>query len=283
MNRIPLTSLYTFKVTAECTSFTQAAERLFVTQGAVSKQIKQLEEYLKLKLFHRYPHHIALTESGTVLQEHVVDAFKTINQGVVRITQGEKMHLRILVAATFATRWLANHLHDFHTQYPSVELTVLDAQSKQVSDCEIIYAKTQPNGHAKLLKLERNIAVCAANLFDNDLKKVFAGKKLLHILANDENRLSLWKDWLSIVKLDVDAQEGLSFCTQDQVINATVNGLGIAIIDQNMIMPQLQTQTLVPITPHVLNGPYGYWLSTQGDNPAIKLFGKWIVDKMNVS
>lgn len=50
-----------------------------------------------------------------------------------------------------------------------------------------------------------------------------------------------------------------------------------------MITSQLEAQTSVSITPHVLNESYGYWLSTQGDNSAIKLFRKWIVDKMDVS
>ena len=149
--------------------------------------------------------------------------------------------------------------------------------SKQIIDCEIIYDNKNPKDNAKLLMLEKNIAVCAAHLFENKIEKIFAGRKILHIL-DGEYKLSLWQDWIDLTHLPINPSEGLSFSTQDQVINATMSGLGIAIIDKNMILEQLRTLWLFPITSYVLEGPYGYWIQVkEPDNPASILFENWIM------
>lgn len=288
MKRLPLSGLQIFNVTANCTSFTNAAQILCITQGAVSKQIKQLEDYLDVKLFERHAHSIALTASGIILKKYLDQAFKRMYEGISVVKNNPKMYLKIAASPTFATRWLAVHLANFHYQYPFVEITLIDYQpqnkyGKNVDtkiDCEIIYAESSPSEQAYLLMLEKNIAVCAAHLFELEIPKIFIGHQLLHILNNQETPLSLWKDWCAQANFVLDTHSGLFFSTQDQVINAAINGLGVAILDKNMIEVQLKTLWLFPLTSHVLEGPFGYWLvckqENKKSNPAIQLFETWI-------
>ena len=301
MHRLPLSSLHIFLVTAESDSFSQAATKLCITPSAVSKQIKQLENYLKTPLFYRgilrhtqivglQPpklQHIVLTESGVLLQQHFKSAFQMIHQGISRVTKNETIYLRIMSAPTFATRWLARNLQDFHYQYPFVETTILDTSSHQRTDCEIIYSKSKPTDDAVLLMLEKNSAICAAHLFESDIERIFMGRQLLHILLNNEKKLSLWEDWLSLaniskMRLPINLDKGLSFSTQDQAINATLSGLGIAVLDQNMITDLLRTRWLFTITNDALIGPFGYWLTLKNNsnNPALELFKDWILERI---
>lgn len=285
MRQLPsLNMLRVFEEVARHRSFSQAAQGLNVTQGAVSRQIKQLEDYLGVALFVRTPRGLSLTESGNALSPHLGEAFDHIERALqaVRIPN-LRQRLRILAPPTWATRWLSAHLRAFCQRYPDISLSVTNQSSHEnltEVDCHIRFG-LEPASHcaSQLLVMERHIAVASPELFENGEAPDLRRFPLLHIL-HDGKRLKVWENWLAAMgRDDIDAQQGLEFSTLDQVINTALAGGGLAVIDRQMIKRELANGSLLPITPVEVVGPYGYWLDVANDKQGlskVRLFTEWL-------
>src|SRR5690349_10563923 len=119
LNSSTLASLRFFEAAARLLSFKQAALELHVTQGAVSQQIKQLEDALGCKLFYRLTRQIALTEEGQRFAVIVARALDDIERGARSITAARAtIAIRMRAAPSFALRWLVPRLGDFYAQHP---------------------------------------------------------------------------------------------------------------------------------------------------------------------
>ena len=112
-----LNSLKAFEAAARHLSFTRAAGELSVTQGAVSRQVKQLEEHLSVALFHRQHRRLTLTRQGRLLVQPLARAFDIMAHAVGRLRQGPQ-DLNLKVHPTFAIRWLIPRLHRFQASHP---------------------------------------------------------------------------------------------------------------------------------------------------------------------
>jgi len=127
MRRLPsLTSLRAFEAAARLLSFTLAAEELFVTQGAVSRQIKALEEYLATPLFVRRARALELTPTGDAYYQSLRQALDLMEQATQRAVgdNGERI-LTLSVLPTFAVSWLMPRLSDFNARYPRIEIRMI--------------------------------------------------------------------------------------------------------------------------------------------------------------
>jgi len=280
----PLTMLRVFEEVARHRSFSQAALGLNVTQGAVSRQIKQLEDYLGVALFVRTPQGLTLTEAGVALSPQLAGAFDQIERALQAVkVPNLRQRLRVLAPPTWATRWLSPHLRSFCQQYPDISLSVSNQASQQSLaevDCRIRFGLAPAeHWHSELLVMERHIAVASAELFINGEPPDLHRHPLLHIL-HDGKRLQVWENWLAAMgREDVDAGLGLEFSTLDQVIHTAVAGGGLAVIDQQMIERELREGSLVPIAPVEVIGPYGYWLDVAGEKQGlskVRLFTEWL-------
>jgi DNA-binding transcriptional LysR family regulator len=122
--RLPsLSALRTFETVARTLSFTQAAQELGVTQAAVSRQIRVLEEQLTVRLINRDAGRNALTDAGEILFGGVYRAFHSIEQSVEKITgSGTRDILNVSVVPYFSARWLTPRLMTFLRRHPSIEL-----------------------------------------------------------------------------------------------------------------------------------------------------------------
>ncbi|CAD5106969.1 LysR substrate-binding domain-containing protein [Zestomonas carbonaria] len=280
----PLNMLRVFEEVARHRSFSRAAKALSVTQGAVSRQIKQLEDYLGVSLFVRTSRGLTLTESGSSLSPHMSEAFDQIERALqsVRIPN-LRQRLRILAPPTWATRWLSPRLRSFLQRYPDISLSVtnqLDNDSPAELDCRIRFGlEAAPHCHSQLLVMERHIAVASPELFDDERPPELDAHPLLHIL-HESKRLKVWENWLEAMgRADVDASQGIEFSTLDQVIHTALAGGGIAVIDRQMIERELADGSLLPITPAEVVGPYGYWLDIPTDKRGlskVQRFQDWL-------
>src|SRR6476620_2281477 len=123
----PLNALKAFEAAARHESFTRAAEELFVTQGAVSHQVKALESELGLKLFNRERQRLVLTEAGREYLAVVRDALDRIALGTERLLQRQSAGaLTVSTSPDFAAKWLVNRLGRFAEEYPILALSVSD-------------------------------------------------------------------------------------------------------------------------------------------------------------
>jgi LysR family glycine cleavage system transcriptional activator len=127
----PLNTLRFFEAAARHGSFARAAAELCITAGAVSRQVKVLEESLGVALFHRHPQRLEITRTGEMLLRTVQDAINSIEQETRRI-ETDKNVVRIGLSPNFAVRWMSSRLHELKAEFPSLRL-VIDA-SPELSD-----------------------------------------------------------------------------------------------------------------------------------------------------
>ena len=108
-------------------SFTSAAQRLHLSQSAISRQIKELERQLKTSLFRRYTRGLGLTEQGLLLREvvdHVFTELKLVENRILESQQMPSGPLRVATTFAFGSTWLPDRLHHYSNRYPEVQLSV---------------------------------------------------------------------------------------------------------------------------------------------------------------
>src|ERR687888_3570 len=121
----PLNALKSFEAAARHESFTQAAQELHVTQGAVSHQVKALEQELGLKLFNRERQRLIITEAGRDYLNVVRDAFDRISVGTERLLQRQNSGvLTVSTSPDFAAKWLVHRLGHFSEAHFGIDLRV---------------------------------------------------------------------------------------------------------------------------------------------------------------
>lgn len=293
MKRLPpLNALRAFDAAVRSGSFTRAGERLNVTQGAVSRQVKQLEDWLGRPVFLRQPQGLVLTPAGGVLARSIESAFGHLTQAVEQIQQlGARQRLSVNVPETFASRWLAPRLRGFHGRHPDIDLSittnaVTNLREARQYDCLVMYlAEPWRDCDCRLLRQEQHIAVASPELWDADRAPELAETTLLHILSG-ARRLPVWENWLASKGLrHIDARPGIAFSTMDQAINAAVSGAGVAVVDAPMVARDLQEHRLRRLDGHELIGPQGYWFVEARDSrerdpahlAAVSLFQDWLL------
>ncbi|MFM0592190.1 MULTISPECIES: LysR family transcriptional regulator [Paraburkholderia] len=262
MRRLPsLIALRFFEETARHMSFNRAATALCVTQGAVSRQIKLLEESLGAKLFERDHKGIRLTPAGVQFLPCLSEAFDTIERGFRQITAAKgQRRLVVAVPPTFATQWFSPRLGSLAVELPDVELSI---RTEPTNDCHctIRFGRhALPDAHSELLMIERHVLVGAPRLLGQPLDQLLEQMPALHVLHNDA-RLDLWPNWLAKAGLPAHyAENGTEFSTLEQAIRAARKGAGLAIVDRNMIVEELADGSLAQFSDIEVAGPFGYWL-----------------------
>ncbi|CAB3803012.1 Glycine cleavage system transcriptional activator [Paraburkholderia caffeinitolerans] len=283
MRRLPsLIALRFFEEAAQHLSFNRAAKSLCVTQGAVSRQIRILEESLGEKLFERDHRGIRLTEAGAGLLPCVSAAFDMLEQGTRAFSSANaRRRLVIALPPTFATQWFSARLPLLSATLPDVELSV---RTSAVADCHctIRFGRgALPGVCSELIAVERHTLVGAPWLGGEPLETLLRKWPRLHVLHEGE-RLSLWPDWLASAGLSGghdDNDSGIEFSTLEQAIHAARKGAGLAIVDRNMITEELANGSLVPLSEVQVSGPYGYWLDIAREHAQlaqVRAFADWL-------
>jgi LysR family transcriptional regulator, glycine cleavage system transcriptional activator len=294
MKRLPpLTALRAFDAAVRTSSFTRAGESLHVTQGAISRQVKVLEDWLGKPLFVRHYQGLTLTPAGSLLAQSLDAAFGTIQDAVEQIGHlGARQRISVNVPETFASRWLAPRLRTFHSRHPDIDLTittnaVANRREAQAYDCLVLFLD-QPwsTGDCRLLRQEQYVAVASPELWQDGLAPALDKLTLLHVLAGSK-RLPLWENWLASLGIrHVDPRPGIAFSTMDQAINAAVSGAGVAVVDAPMVEREIAEQRLRRLDNHELTASLGYWFVEPRDparrDPAhsavVALFQAWLIE-----
>lgn len=294
MQRLPpLNALRAFDASVRTGSFTRAGEALHVTQGAISRQVKQLEEWLGKPVFVRHYQGLILTPAGSVLAQSLEAAFGAIQHGVEQIQHlGARQRIAVNVPETFASRWLAPRLRAFHGRHPDIDLSittsaVTSVRDAQQYDCLVMFLDAPwPKGECRLLRQEQYVAVASPELWQAGAPPDLAKATLLHVLAGGK-RLPIWENWFASLGIrHIDTRPGIAFSTMDQAINAAVSGAGVAVVDAPMVERELAEQRLRRIDQHELTSSYGYWfveprepaLRAPAHSAVVALFQAWLLD-----
>jgi len=233
---IPLGALRTFEVVVRHGSIGAAAIELHVTHGAVSKQIRQLEQWLGQELFARSGRQMTPTVHGIAFAQEIGSAFGLIDQACKsygRLTAKQTLHVR--APATFAMRWLIPRLPQFYERHPNTEVhvtTTMTIWSPERSVCDIVIQRGDtPHLRFQGLTLfhEDNSAIISP-----DVAKLLEIKEPHDILkANHlatETRPFDWRNWLEAAGVHGTYPNILHrFDHQFIALQATIDGLGAMI------------------------------------------------------
>jgi len=232
--RLPsLNALRCFEVVAACASVKGAAQALNVSESAVSRQVRILEEQLGVPLFRRTHGGLEITEEGKRIAASVKVAFDHIAEAIDPLqTDHDVVTLRVI--PTFALRWLFPRLRRFHDENPMIRIVVqtrLSDMTLEDSDADlgIRYGRGDfANEHAMELYPEWIVPVCApSHLRNDDPVEGLRTATLLHPLPDRQD----WVTWSQKTGIELRAREGLDFDALDMALSAAEAGLGVAIAD----------------------------------------------------
>jgi LysR family glycine cleavage system transcriptional activator len=290
MNLPPLNALRAFEAAGRHNSFAKASEEMHLSPGAISRQVRLLEEYLSLRLFDRKAQGLALTEVGKQFLPEISDAFQRIASAAGR-TSVRSSQIRVLVAPTFAVRWLIPRLSQFRKLYPSIRVSIgLHIASEQfvdgVYDVGISQEwwleneKIAANIDTRLLRYEQLTPVCAPALAKRSprLRKPsdLRGKPLLHAIDTKD-----WKAWLGAVgETGIRIRPGSVYPTGDAAARAAMSGKGVAMVDRDLYKYELDSGELVAPFDFVLrNASAIVLLCSRGraNETPIRVFFDWLV------
>lgn len=291
MRKLPgLSAMKVFEVVGQTRSFTRAAERLNLTQSAVSKQIKSLEDDIREQLIIRRHHHLELTPAGAALLETVQQAFHNIELSLRGIADKQNHNrLRVNVPTTFARRWLLPRLADLRRELPDIDISICTEPADSLAergllDCAVRFGDGEwPTLDARLLMNEEHIAVAAPSLIDGrtltgpgDLEQF----TLLHVMAAPDQRYRTWRHWLDAAGFpELDTSHGLEFDALDLAIEAARSGLGVTIADRAMVEDDLAAGRLRQLLDVTVAGHESYWFVTRpgtAASPAVQAFRTWL-------
>lgn len=284
----PLNALKAFAVAAREASFTRAGEVLHVTQGAISRQVKQLEEALGVPLFVRTHQKVELTPAGRELADSLQRLFSEMEMAV-SVASGlqRRQMLSVNVPPTFATRWLAPRLSDFRAMYPHIDVSITTERIQTMRearglDCMIVFgADAWPGVTCVPVLRERHIMASSPKLWSRGEAPMPGKSTLLHVLDAGQ-RLPVWERWIeNHGPKGLDAKPGLNFSTLDQAVNAAISGAGIVIVDEAMVVKELQSGELLRHNTLHVDGPHGYWLVMPDHKTVVaehvEAFKRWVL------
>ncbi len=282
----PLTALRTFEAAARRGSFTKAAEELHVTQSAVSRQIRTLEEDLGVPLFRRGHRKVRLTADGERLLPVLSQAFRDIEKTVARLRQPER-DVKLKVPPTFAIRWLIPRLERFQTERPDIQVRLTSGVGevklgKEPFDLGVIYVRAgEPGRRGDVLVEDRAVAVAAPRYLAHAPPLAMPGDLARHQLLVTNPSAWDWRRWARAFDVDdLPFDDALQLELAEAGIQAARSGQGVALVNRAFVGRELAEGKLVaPLDVPPLE--LGHWLAVYGrgvlDDRCVAAFRDWLV------
>ena len=283
----PLNALKAFEAAARHESFTRAAAELFVTQGAVSHQVKALETELGVKLFNRERQRLVITERGREYLVAVRDALDRIALATERLLQRQNAGvLTVSTSPDFAAKWLVYRLGHFAEAHPDIDLRVsatlhhVDFAREEVDMAVRHGDGNWPGLDTVRLSAEQLFAVCSPRLLSGRRRLRNPSDILNYPLIHMDSRAD-WARWLQAAGVDgANAIHGPVLNRASMVIDAAVNGQGIALARTTLAAWDIINGRLVRPFPETLRLSRTYWIicpKATAALPKIVTFRDWLV------
>ena len=296
MKRLPpLKSLQAFEAAGRHLSFTEAARELSVTPGAISQQIRMLEDFLETMLFRRLNRSISLTADGQIFLPLISNGFEQFNEAVSMLGQKRSEGpLTITSAPSFVSKWLIPRLAKFKAAHPGIDVRI-DTSDRLVDfkhediDVGIRFGNgVYPELDTVFLFSFDLIPVCAPQLMHqgNGLYEISDLKHhtLLHSNYDElDPGFPDWAMWLKVVGADgIDTDHGIYFNQSDLLFQAALDGQGVALLANVMAEPEISAGRLVQPFATRLPVKLNYHLVTSPAKSRIAkvaAFRAWILDE----
>lgn len=291
----PMDQLEAFEAAARHLSFTKAADELALTQSAVSRQVAALEDFFGVPLFQRLHRALRLSDAGLQLQRTVVDVLQQLHQTSAAL-RGERRLKTVVVTTTagFAGLWLIPRLAGFTASHPEVDVRIsanyqvvnLDRDGVDVG----IRYHTEEGAGDEALRLFGEVAlpVCAPKLRRDPARPLRRPEDLrhhclLHLDSGPGLHLLEWPPWLRAMKLEgLKPASVLHFSMYDQLIQAAVNGQGVALGRKPLVDDLIAQRKLVaPFSGSVVS-PRSYFVfrsQASRRKPEVQEFIDWLMSE----
>jgi LysR family glycine cleavage system transcriptional activator len=292
LNSSLLSGLRFFEAAARHLSFTRAARELHISPGAVSQQIKHLENQLGFKLFHRLTRRIELTEEGLQLAPVVSDILETLHQEITRL-QSCRRHgiVHLQASPSFALKWLIPKLGDFYRRYPEIALHIHTEHNYLVAgtapfDLAVDFSLGDYPGYdSEMLMDEWLLPVCHPKLLKppmtaqlDQLKK----QRLLHDASAWQRAApdTEWQRWAEQAGFTgIDQLPGQFYSRSDLALEAALAGQGIAMARARLLGNLLESHRLIAPFNLRIPSPASYYLVTPKGalaKPGIRALFDWL-------
>ncbi|MBD0413179.1 LysR family transcriptional regulator [Tianweitania sp. Rool2] len=272
-----LRALPAFAAAARFGSLTDAARQLNVTPGAVSRQVKTLEDSLGVALFVRSHNAIVLTEAGTRFLSYVNSSLAMLDEGA-RTLAPQSSKLVINAPITFVRRWLIPRLPSFSELHTDIALRSLSLGASEKSDVSIIYRRTDaPSQTDDIVLRDTTVAVCAPRLLtmigrDPSSESILS----LPLLLDTEDAWS-WHRWSAAAGIQFQPRHGtISLDTDEASIDACLSGLGVAQASPEFVESELRSGQLVMLKPNIMANVGVYFLQRAPTSPLGVSFRAWL-------
>lgn len=285
--RLPLTALRSFEAAGRLESFTLAAEELFVSQAAISRQVRELEALLGTALFTRHHRKVRLSAEGTRLLETLAVAFDGIDARLEEIRETKAGALLTVNAEpAFASCWLVPHLADFRELHPQIDVSAesearlieFRGNTAELAIRHSAQATAWPRAQARKLCDVVMIPVVSPALLTGP-PRLTPQDILSYTLLHEENR-DVWTRWFAAAGLTpgAEAMRGPIFADCALALQAAVRGHGIALADAVLAGDDLDAGRVVQ--PFDLSVPHGAYFLVARDfdqlSPQAAAFAAWI-------
>jgi LysR family transcriptional regulator, glycine cleavage system transcriptional activator len=292
--------LRAFEAVARLLSFRAAAEELHLTQPAISRQIRSLEEELGAPLFLRGTRHVELTGPGTQLLRSVAPLMTQLDGTVRQIrTSQRRQPVAVTTFASLASLWLLPRLQGFQNQHPESDIrisasdTLADLDDPEI-DLALRYCHPDdaPPGSVELFGEVLTPVASPALLQRMPLRNAAALAEHT-LLEEDDNRASTaylsWRHWLRVnQQAGLEPRGWLYLNFTYQQIQAAVAGQGLALGRMPLVCEVMARGELVEpfgAAGRVIS-PYGYWLvrfPSRRERPALAAFEAWLLEQARLT
>jgi LysR family transcriptional regulator, glycine cleavage system transcriptional activator len=286
----PLFALKAFEATARLGSVTRAAEELGRTHGAVSRQIRALQDHAGVPLFDKAGTGLRLNVQGEALRQVVTQALDQLEQGWLRVLdEARGLSVHVACSATFAMRWLVPHLPGFYRRHPDVRvrLSMTSAREIRHQGADLVLAwdrQSYPErDRARAIRIA-DVAfgpVCAPRTrVAVKQRRLTCQTRIVH-----EYTTRAWTAWQDNSGLVVRNDAELNFPHTHLCIEAAVSGLGVALVEQRMVRDDLAAGRLIAPCGFVpfADGLAAVPASERAASPAARAFIAWIMEELSAA
>ena len=286
---LPLQALRAFVEVGQRGSIKAAAQALHVTSGAVSQQIRLLEDRIGLPLFHREPRGLRLTEAGLRVHPLLLQAFEQIERAtrtLAEISRGQT--LTVSTVATFAASWLVPRLGRFNQRHPQIEVRVeatsalMDLRRDHVDVALRHGLGSYPGLEVTRLMAPVLVPVACPGLIAGDALDT-PQQCLDHPLLHDSDRAD-WSLWLAAhgVAEDLRAVRGTAFEDDFLLIRAAQAGQGLALVPLEYAREEIAAGRLVQVLDKPWPARFAYYVVTRAqaqERPEVRAFVEWVLEE----
>jgi DNA-binding transcriptional LysR family regulator len=288
---LPSTSALTaFDAVARSGSFTAAANLLDLTQGAISRQIAQLEEQLGVTLVEREARGVRLTDKGRAYAAGVTEILSKIRSlSLEAMSANEEMRLRLAILPTFGTRWLMPRIPDFVARNPGITISFatrigqFDFRAENIDAAIHVGRPDWPEADCRFLMKETVVTVCTPEFLM--AHPIGRAEDLLDLpLLEMASRPGAWRHWFGSLGIAASHPEGMMFEQFSNVIQACLAGLGVALMPEFLIEPELGTGRLVRAFDWAVTSENAYYLVRPRhrlDFLPARIFADWLAERIS--